>query len=170
MPGFRDAKAPNALQNSADSGIIKVSTSGRRNDEPLTSSQIEECRQIAIEYGMPPERIVFVEDMYTGYMPLGDRLYISTDVYPCGNTKKANYMISHRGTLAHELIGHRNAYLSGKSQTEDYLEEAQASIRASRLAKGLSDEERKVLLQDAIERLPDGVTLEQVTDLLFLEE
>ena len=150
--------------------ILNVSTGGRRNEMPLTEAQKAECLKIAMEYGMPSDRIVFSDNMFTGYMPTGDRLYIGTDVYPCGNTEKADYTISHRGTLAHELIGHRNAYLLGKSQTREYLEEAQASLRASRLASGLSDEERKILMQNAIERLPDGTTLEEVIGLLFYEE
>lgn len=168
VAGFRDAKAEKELTGTAGGGTMYVSTGGRRNEEPLTDAQKAECLRIAKEYGMPVERIVFVEDMLTGYFPFGDRLYIGTDVYPCGNTEKANYMISNRGTLAHEIIGHRAAFLRGKTQITEYLEEVQASLRASR-APGISDEEREILVRDAIERLPEGVKLEDVIHRLFLE-
>ena len=156
------------LTNEPQSNKMKVLTGGRRNEEPLTQQQKDECLTIARGFGMPAKRIIFSDNMYTAYLPLGDRLYIGTDVYPVANAKSANSAISHRGALAHELIGHRNAALAGRTQDEEYLEEAQASIRASLLAPGLSDEERKVLMQDAIERLPDGVSLEDVMRKLFL--
>ena len=156
------------LTGSGKDGTMKVSTGGRRNDTPLTEQQKNECLRIASQYGMPRERVVFSDDMYTGYFPLADKLYIGTDVYPAGNTSKANYMISHRGTLAHELIGHRDAALAGKTQGEEYLEEAQASVRASR-APGLSQRERDILFRDAQERLPDGMLLEEIMSQLYLE-
>ena len=158
------------LTGTGNSGIMHVSSDGRRNEKPLTSEQVKECRQIAIEYGMPTDKIIFSENMFTGYFPFGDSLYIGTDVYPCGNNKKANYMISCKGVLAHELIGHRNAYLKNGSQGIERYEEAQASIRAAKLAKGLSDDERKILLQDAAERLHDDETIESIRSLLFLRE
>lgn len=166
VAGFRDAKE--TLTSPVNLGIMNVSTGRRRNEETLTEAQKAECLKIAKEYGMPVDRIVFVEDMMTGYFALGDRLYIGTDVYPCGNTDKANYKISHRGALAHEIIGHREAFLKGKTQQEDWMEEAQASVRASK-APGLSEEERDILLKDAEERMPDGVKLDDVLSQMFLE-
>ena len=116
---------------------------------------------------MPPDKIIFSDNMYTGYLAIADRLYIGTDVYPSGNTTKANYMLSHRAGIAHEVVGHRQAYLAGKTQSEEWLEEVQASLRASK-AKGLSDEDRELLKQDAVDRLPDGVTLDSIVGRLFL--
>ena len=168
VSGYRSIKAEDKLTEGTSGGIMNVSTGGRRNEEPLTESQKDECLKIAQEYGMPAERIVFVEDMLTGYFPFADRLYIGTDVYPCGNMEKANYMISNRGTLAHEIVGHRDAYLMGKTQQDDRLEEAQASLRASK-APGLSKEEREILVKDAIDRLPEGVKLDDIIKRLFLE-
>ena len=162
------------LQKQGESGIVKkqgefrVDTGKKRNEQPLTIEQKEECKRIAVAYGMPEDKIVFVEDMYTGYFPLGDKLYIGTDVYPSGNTEKANYKLSHTAAIAHEIVGHREAALLGKTQLVDYLEEAQASLRASK-AHGLSDIERKLLVEDAKERLPEGVELDDVIHLLFLE-
>ena len=166
--GFVDARATNDLTGVGNNDKMMVSTGGRRNEAPLTEAQRAECISIAKEYGMPIERIVFADDMLTGYFPLGDRLYIGTDVYPSGNTEKANYMISCRGALAHELVGHRNAFLKKKTQAEDYLEEVQASLRASK-AQGLTEEERKILVEDARERLPEGITLDDIIQRLFLE-
>ena len=154
-------------QNNNDS-TMNVATGGVRNEIPLTEAQKEECRQIAVEYGMPPDRIRFKEDANTSYLGLADVLFVGTDVYPSGNTSKANYMLSHRAGIAHEVVGHRQAYLAGKTQPERWMEEAQASLRASK-AKGLSDEDRELLKQDAMDRLPEGVTLESIIGRLFLE-
>ena len=64
----------------------------------------------------------------------------------------ANCRISNKGALAHEIIGHREAFLEGWQQSDCVLDEIQASIRAARFAPDLTDEERYVLLKDAEER------------------
>ena len=80
-------------------------------------------------------------------------LYIGTDVYPSKDKlAPANCRISNKGALAHEIIGHREAFLEGWQQSDCVLDEIQASIRAARFAPDLTDEERYVLLKDAEER------------------
>ncbi len=58
--------------------------------------------------------------------------------------------------------------MCGRSQLEVYLEEAQASLRASK-AKGISEKERVMLIKDAQERLPEGIELVDVIEQLYLE-
>ena len=75
--------------------------------------------------------------MNTGYAhgDLFSILNVGSDVVP-GNvgvgTLSANSRVSLRGTLAHEVVGHREAALAGRTQSTLALEEAQASIRAAR--------------------------------------
>lgn len=49
-------------------------------------------------------------------------------------TLTANSRIGIKGTLAHEIVGHREAALAGRTQAVHSLEEAQASIRAARFS------------------------------------
>jgi len=52
-----------------------------------------------------------------------------------------------------------------------YLNEAQASIRAARFAKGLSNGERLDLVRDAVTRLKKaGISLKSVKNQLFINE
>ena len=50
--------------------------------------------------------------------------------------------ISYRGAIAHEIIGHYEAWIGDFECTNHYIDEAQASIRAARFAPDLSMEER----------------------------
>jgi putative NADPH-quinone reductase len=57
-----------------------------------------------------------------------------------------------RATIAHEVYGHRHSRVAGKVHPEDWAEEAQASLRAAKFAPGLTDADRQMLVQDAMER------------------
>ena len=134
-----------------------VSTGGFRNELPLTLAQKQEALDYAISLGMPKESIVFVENSNTGYkLFFGDteRLQLGTDVLPSiSKTTTANSRVTMRGAIAHEVVGHRAAELANMTQSNAVLEEAQASIRAARFAKGLTEIERTILLRDGVERL-----------------
>ncbi len=101
-----------------------------------------------------------------------DRLYIGTDVLP--SEKKvatANSRVSMKGAIAHEIVGHREAELAGKTQDNSILEEAQASIRAARFAPSLSNKERITLIRDALERLNKaGYKIKEVRGELWINE
>ncbi|WP_439676503.1 hypothetical protein [Embleya sp. MST-111070] len=137
----------------ATSRPLQVSNSARGSD-PLTPEQIAEAREIAISMGMPEEGIVYSDNMNTAWSAMfgQERLYIGTDVLP-GTQDHPNSQISLRGAIAHEVVGHREAELAGRAQTDEYLEEAQASLRAAELAPGLTPEERAMLRADAMIRL-----------------
>lgn len=132
---------------------LRVST-GARGSEPLTPEQVAEATAIAVSMGMPEEHIVYSDGLNTSWgLPWGqERLYIGTDVLP-GNLDTANSQVSMRAALAHEVIGHREARLTDNVQANDYLEEAQASLRAAELTPGLTPEERAILRADAMARL-----------------
>ncbi|HZT60998.1 MAG TPA: phage minor head protein [Pyrinomonadaceae bacterium] len=132
-----------------------VNTDGLRNEQPLTGSQIKKAVEYAKSLGMPADHIIYSERMNTGHSTLfgADILYIGTDVMPGEGGGSANSRISMRGALAHEIVGHREAALAGRTQEELWAEEVQASVRAAKLAHGLTDEERETLMRDAEERL-----------------
>lgn len=138
---------------------IRNVSSGLRNEESLTEKEIEEC----IHYA---KKIGFKDDIhYTDYSPTGFagsvegerycRLCIGTDVKPynLGHTNNPNQLVSMKGAIAHEVVGHYEAWAGGFVCELDYLEEAQASIRAARFADGLTTLERYVLIRDGIQRL-----------------
>jgi hypothetical protein len=90
-------------------------------------------------------------------------------------TLTANSRVSIKGTLAHEIVGHREAALVGRTLDNVFFEEAQASIRAARFAPDLSSTERFTLLRDAINRLrhpdlPGGpVKIRDVKESLYIQ-
>jgi len=81
-------------------------------------------------------------------------------------------MSSSKAAIAHEIVGHREACLQGWTQPKGRLlsgtimEDVQASIRAARFAPGLSNSERIQLIKDAIERLPEGVSIRNIRNEL----
>ena len=152
--------------------MLKVNTGGRRNEKSLTSVQVEEVRKYAISLGMPEERIYYVDYDCTAYGSACDLLRIGTDVYPSECRRlSANSNISMHGAIAHEIVGHRVAALAGKSQDDEVLEEAQASIRAAKFTSDLTDIERIILYRDAITRLRNkNIKLKDVKQSLHIFE
>ncbi|STZ55572.1 NAD+--asparagine ADP-ribosyltransferase [Moraxella lacunata] len=152
-----------------------VYSGGLRNETPLTSSQKADVLAVATKYDILTENIHFVDDGNTAFKLLFgeiDYLQIGTDVYPTTNGRftNANSRLSMNATLAHELAGHRQAELANKTHSDYLLEEVQASIRASMFGIDLTDNERQMLYQDALDRLAkNGVKLDDVKDTLWLE-
>lgn len=154
--------------------LWQVSTGGKRGEIPLTDTQRAEILAYVQQCGFTEQRVRFVDhtELNTAYGPTFDILHIGTDVMPgyVGNgTHTANSRITWRGAIAHELIGHREAALAGKTQPEHALEEAQASIRAARFAPELTRTERYTLLRDAITRLhAEGTQVRSAKERLYI--
>jgi hypothetical protein len=146
-------------------------TGGLRNEEPLTVEQKEQVLEYAISLGMPADQIVFIDYGLTAYSGEYDVLKVGTDVLPLSERiRNPNCNISLKGTIAHELVGHREAHINGLTQTDDLLEEVQASIRAARFAPDLSKLERMDLLRDGICRLNKrGISLHSVKHKLHID-
>ncbi|NBD09932.1 RHS repeat protein [Corallococcus sp. c25j21] len=141
-----------------DEAVWYVASGGMRNELSLTPEQIAAARGYAMELGVPAENIHYYENMNTAWGDMfgQERLHIGTDVLPSARTKVSlspNERVSMRGAIAHEVVGHREAALAGRTQNEVWAEEAQASLRAAKFAPGLSNKERKVLYLDAMDRL-----------------
>ena len=155
----------------AESSIFSmVDSGGRRNEDPLTRRQKREARDYALSLGVPREAIQFDPKAPTNYS--FGALTIGRDVAPLKRrSKKPNSNISIRGGIAHEIVGHREAELKGRTQPTYAEEEAQASIRAARFAPGLSRGERMDLIRDGLNRLHNaGISLRDVKAELFLNE
>ena len=156
-----------------DKMISNVYT-GIRNEVPLTPYEKEFVTKYLTALDVDMDKVVFTDVYRTAYNEKFDAYIIGTDVKPLENAEygvvNANRRISVKGTLAHEVIGHREAHIKGLTQPDDILEEVQASIRAARFAPDLSGTERIILLMDARSRLGKGRRLKDVRALLYIDE
>lgn len=170
--GLTDKGGSGIIEAGSDK-VLKVNTGGRRNELPLSEEQISEIKSYAVSLGMPEQRIYYVDYDCTGYGASFDLLRIGTDVYPSReyNRGNANSNVSMHGAIAHEIIGHRMAALAGKSQDNEVLEEAQASIRAAKFTPNLDKSERIILYRDAITRLKNNnIKLKDIKNKLHIFE
>lgn len=170
--GLTDKGGSGIIEAGSDK-VLKVNTGGRRNELPLSEEQISEIKSYAVSLGMPEQRIYYVDYDCTGYGASFDLLRIGTDVYPSReyNRDNANSNVSMHGAIAHEIIGHRMAALAGKSQDNEVLEEAQASIRAAKFTPNLDKSERIILYRDAITRLKNNnIKLKDIKNKLHIFE
>lgn len=181
VAGFGDAKAKN-LTARIDDGNMKLSSAygkegaSERHHEPLSLKERNDAENAMRRQGYQGQ-IFYSERSDTSFHGSidGERYYyivIGMDAYPKdGDVGTANELISLDGCAAHEVIGHYEAWIKGTSQADDLLEEVQASIRASRFGIGLTDRERHLLFQDAMDRLQNaGVRYEDVKDTLDIKE
>jgi hypothetical protein len=143
-------------------------TGGQRNEKPLTEEQFNQAKEYAVSLGVSASDIVYEPDTPTCYA--FGTLVIGTDVVPLPQrSKHPNDNISIRGGIAHEIVGHREAELRGRTQSTKPMEEAQASIRAARFAPDLSRSERIDLIRDGINRLHNAnLSLRDVKGILFI--
>lgn len=177
-----------ALSNSDNNIRNIVDTHGFRNDLPLTPEQIEELKAYAQKLGFPEDKI-YIADMVTSSntgMLYDEILLINNDVLPTNlPTRNPNSLISGRGTIAHEVIGHYETAIKGTSFNQydiinnelirnSYnaaLDEAQASIRAARFAPDLTYGERAMLIRDGLQRLKqEGLKINDIRDALDILE
>ena len=172
----------NSVVNSHEFGIIKsefsnIYSGGHRNEIPLTTEQISKAEEAAKRQGYDGD-IYYSDYSNTSFHGSTESeepfhyLVIGTDAYPSsGPHRSANDRISLDGCMAHEVKGHYETWKRGTIQPVEVLDEAQASIRASKYGIGLSQKEREMLYQDAIERLRNaGINLVDVEHELDIWE
>lgn len=164
-----------------DKEVYPVDTGESRGELSLTNSQKKQISEYIklVESGAPSSvsviRWVDDKELNTAYSPGFDLLNIGTDVMPASKsqgqcTLAANTRLTWKSSIAHELVGHREAALAGKTQLKTPLEEAQASIRAARFAPSLSSTERYTLLRDGITRLYKAhIRIRQVKNILHIK-
>ena len=95
------------LLSDLDDDIISLDTGGIRNSKKLTDAQKREITDYAVSLGMPRNKIICLDHTPTEYNAAWDMLVIGTDALPNPNGTRANSLISYRGCMAHEIIGHR---------------------------------------------------------------
>lgn len=169
--------------------LRQIASDGMRNELPLTDLQKKELTDYTKSLGFPEDNIIiskpgFYDEWNTGMMY--DRFIINTDVLPADQagigTFSANSRVTGRATVAHEIVGHYEAYQAGRAfelygldkdafDINFAMDEAQASIRAARFAPDLTSTERITLLRDAITRLHHGgLKVRDVKDKLYIDE
>lgn len=110
----------------------QVDTGGLRGELPLTDFQKNQILEYieSIETGAPSNvgyiRWVDERQMNTAYSAGFDLLNIGSDVMPTTNfrgqgTLTANTRLTWKSSIAHELIGHREAAFEGRTQLETHL-------------------------------------------------
>ena len=167
------------IENPKKSGKMKIDTGGRRNETALNEKQFAKAKEAAMAQGYDGE--IFYRDnsstSFHAFQNVGDEgafyyLVIGTDAYPKPNANgEAVERISLNGCMAHEVVGHYEAWKRGNTQSSVPLEEAQASIRAAKFGVGLTEEERAVLFEDGMDRLrAAGIAYEDVKKILDIWE
>jgi len=106
-----------------------------------------EIRAIGADEGV----FVFNEGRQTSYFDKRDVIYVRGDIFPDENSTHPRDLMSVRAVLAHEYYGHRPN--RGTALLENsWNDEFRASYLASRNAPNLTDDDRRYLVQDAIQR------------------
>jgi len=152
-----------------------INTEGKRNENKLSYEQRRECLEYIESLGFEYDTN-FSEFSNTAFVFSSEgekycRLIIGTDVYPNASAKTPNEIISYKGAIAHEIIGHYEAWIGGFECQNRYIDEAQASIRAARFAPLLSKNERIALIKDGLVRLKEGnVKLIDAKKLMYIEK
>ena len=150
---------PAAKPPAAAAKRMNVADNAGRNTTPLSPKQVQDATSYAKSLGMPGDQISHLPGSSTGYISGWDHLVIGPDVLPAAPgaalnpVNPANSLISPRGAIAHEVVGHRAAARAQMTHSVAAAEEAQASFRAALRAPGLTSQERWMLTRDAAARL-----------------
>lgn len=172
---IRSTSAEGAELLFSANGMRRVSTGGLRNEVTLTASQLADAKSYARSLGATDEMFSVTDNINTAYGNMFGKeiLQIGTDVLPVmfkGTSLSANSMVTMRGAIAHELVGHRAASLAGKVNPVFFMEEMQASLRAAKFAPGLSNRERMLLWRDAMQRMPAATSFSEIRASLWLSK
>ncbi|MEK5061894.1 hypothetical protein BK126_09910 [Paenibacillus sp. FSL H7-0326] len=102
--------------NKTDLAKNFIDTKGFRNDTPLTQEQINEVVSYAKQLGFPENQIIIADQITTTQTSIayGEILFINNDVLPTNlPTRNPNSLISGKGTIAHEIVGHYETVKKG---------------------------------------------------------
>lgn len=151
------------IANSAERGIIKERgmANGLRISpyHILTKSEIESLNKDIEAIKADKKIFKFNSGMRTGYNDDRDLITVRGDVLPDHNSKYPRDLMSQRAVLAHEYYGHR-AYRGTTLPKGSWNDEFRASYMAAKNCPNLSDEDRRYLILDALERAKEkGVTI-----------
>lgn len=117
---------------------------------------IKEAKAIGIE----KKHLVFADGVRTAYREDVNKIFVSSQVFPSPDDSSiARDRMSVRAVLAHEYYGHyKNKNTSIPSN--HWIDEFRASYRAAQRCPNLSDEDRSLLMRDALDRAKEaGVSI-----------
>lgn len=134
---------------------------GLRNNPNLhlTEEQIVSLKGDIRAIGADESVFVFNSGARTSYSDEVDTIFVRGDVFSYPRSTHPRDLMSARAVLAHEYCGHR-ANKGTKLPVGAWNDEFRASYMAARDAPGISDEDRRYLVLDAIDRAKSaGVTI-----------
>lgn len=134
---------------------------GLRNNPNLhlTEEQIVSLKGDIRAIGADESVFVFNSGARTSYSDEVDTIFVRGDVFSYPRSTHPRDLMSARAVLAHEYYGHR-ANKGTKLPVGAWNDEFRASYMAARDAPGISDEDRRHLVLDAIDRAKSaGVTI-----------
>ncbi|MCL1994795.1 MAG: hypothetical protein FWG63_01155 [Defluviitaleaceae bacterium] len=121
----------------------------------LSNEEIEHLRQEIRAIEADESVFRFNKGRQTGYVDITDSVNVRYDVFPSTDSKHPRDLMSERAVLAHEYYGHRQ-YRNTPLSPESWNDEFRASYMAAKNAPNLSDEDRRYLILDAIERAKEA--------------
>ena len=108
---------------------------------------------------------VFRKGTQTQYRDSVDKIYVRVDVFPDKSSQKARDRMSIRAVLAHEYYGHRT-HRDTTLTPGAWNDEFRASYSAALYAPNLTDEDRQLLMRDALDRAQEaGVTVKMNAEM-----
>ena len=128
----------------------------RSAQHQLSAWEMKLLRMEFREIGGDPARLRFNQGPLTAYSDTNDLIYVRGDVLPSTqrNLVHPRSLMSSRAALAHEL-GHAN-FRGTELRPGSWNDEFRASYWAARNVPGLSVEERRRLVQDALMRAEEA--------------
>lgn len=152
------------VEKSGESGIMKERgmANGMRTSpyHILTESEIETLNKDIKAIGADKSIFKFNKGTRTGYDDITDEIFVKGDVLPDLNSTHPRDLMSSRAALAHEYYGHR-ANRGTKLPKGAWNDEFRASYMAAKNCPNLTDEDRRYLILDALERAKEkGVTIQ----------
>lgn len=161
--------SPINLTNSGNGGIIDTRrnissrnlANGNRRSAlyPLTDSEIAALKEDIKTIGADESKFIFNSGDSTSYSDKHDVIFVRRDVFPDTNSIHPRDLMSTRAVLAHEYYGHRT-HRGTKLTNGSWNDEFRASYSAAKNTPNLSDEDRRYLILDALERAKEsGVSI-----------
>lgn len=156
------------VDNSGENGIIEPRSlvtrklpNGLRTmpSHKLTDLEIESLKRDIEAIGADEHVFKFNSGRRTGYDDVLDEIRVCGDVLPDTKSNHPRDLMSQRAALAHEYYGHR-AYRGTDVPVGSWNDEFRASYMAAKNCPNLSDEDRRYLVLDALERAKEsGITI-----------
>ena len=125
----------------------------------LSEAEIEHLKNEICAINADERVFIFNESFATSYDEKKDIIAVRANVFPDKNSIHPRDLMSERAVLAHEYYGHR-AYRGTDLKRNSWNDEFRASYMAAKNTPNLTDEDRRYLILDALERAKEaGVTI-----------